>query len=291
MDRYKGRPIHDVQFVCNDRKINLYGLGHPIHGWFTTTTDPSEDEFTPPWSNSGLVHLESMKPVIHVDYFAVGMPFHATHYDQVDVSWQSALVCWTSYLALGYGKSHSQGSGDGHPDAYILQAETPVINSCDHRVNLDDGRTLGTWKAVALLAGWRQGTSSLGTILAISPEGTKIAAATWNRVLVWSLHPKLLHQGELQHYFSVRDYNTRKAFGRIRPTLLSSEGVVHKMLWTDETCLYATTDKGLINWDMGHLSDGERDDLKLAYDAWPNTAIALPAVGIRRPQLRTGMMI
>lgn len=114
----------------------------------------------------------------------------------------------------------------------------------------------------------QQGTSSLGTIVAISPRGTRIAAATWSRVSLWSLDPSLLLQGELQHYFPVRDYNTRKGFGRLRPTPLSSEGVVHSMAWSSETLLYATTDQGLVKWDIGHMSQGEREDLTLAHDAW-----------------------
>lgn len=84
----------------------------------------------------------------------------------------------------------------------------------------------------------------------------------------------------------MRDYNERKGFGRLRPTLLHSEGVIHNMLWTNETQLYATTDEGLVKWDISHMSDGEREDLSLAYDAWPDTAVAVPAMGIRSLQAR-----
>jgi len=105
--------------------------------------------------------------------------------------------------------------------------------------------------------------SSLGTVVAISPEGTRLAAATWSRVLMWSFSPRLLLQGELQHYFPTRDFNLRKDFGRLRPTLLSSGGVVHNMQFTDETHLYATTDQGLVRWDIGHLSDSGRDNRSL----------------------------
>lgn len=113
----------------------------------------------------------------------------------------------------------------------------------------------------------RNPRSSLGTVVAISPKGTKLAAATWSRVLMWSFSPKLLVQGGLQHYFPIRDFNLRKGFGRLRPTLLSSEGVVHNMQFTDETHLYATTDRGLVRWDVGHLSEGRRENLSLRFDA------------------------
>lgn len=105
--------------------------------------------------------------------------------------------------------------------------------------------------------------SSLGTVVAISPKGTRLAAATWSRVLMWSFSPGLLLQDELQHYFPMRDFNLRKGFGRLRPTILSSVGVVYGMQFTDETHLYATTDQGLVKWDIGHLSDGRREHLSL----------------------------
>ena len=115
--------------------------------------------------------------------------------------------------------------------------------------------------------------------MAISPGGGSIASATWSRVLVWTLNPRLLHQGELQHYFPVHDYNHKRGIGRLRPFLLKPMGVVHNMLWISETILYATTDQGLVKWDMGNMSDGEEENLSLAFDAWPETAVAMPLTG------------
>ena len=157
---------------------------------------------------------------------------------------------------------------NGQPDVFVVHAQSYLsFNSCCHNIHLDKGRMRhSTWRALALLAGFKQCPSSLGTVIAVSPDGTRIAAAFWARVLVWSLDPKLLDQGELQHYFPARDYNLRKGIGRLRPTLLSSEGVVYKMLWTNETQLYATTDQGLAKWNIGHMSEGRRENLSLEYD-------------------------
>ena len=200
------------------------------------------------------------------------------------MDWNKALMCQVSYLALGMNENR-KGSPQ-HPYVFIVGADTSVLSTdCDHSANLELGRKLRSWRPLALLSGYREGTSSLGTVMAVSPKGSKIAAATWTRVLIWSLDPRLLHQGELQHYFPTCDYNPRKGFGRLRPTLLPSQGVVHRMLWKDETQLYATTDQGLAKWDLGHMSDGERDQLTLAYDAWPETAVAAPVMG---PQLQQG---
>lgn len=204
--------------------------------------------------------------------FAVGMPFAGFHARSVAVDFQKSPVCRFFYLAIGISEDF------GGSNVFIVQTERDVpLLQCQHEVNLEKGRRGTNWRALALLAGWRPSTSSLGTVMAISPGGGRIAAATWSRVLVWAFHPTLLHQGMLQHYFPARDYNPRKDVGRLRPIKLSTEGVIHNMLWADESKLYATTDRGLVRWDMGHLCVGEREDLSLAYDAWPETAIEMPA--------------
>ena len=274
----------------NDQKLNFSKPGIPIHSWFSPTPNLSDDRCYPISTNTALLNIDKVQDD-DVEEFAIGMPFHAIHSHGVTVDWSAAAMCGNSYLALGMTK-HPRGSSS-HPDVFIVQADSIVFSSdCQHHVVPEEGRKLRSWKALAFLAGYRQGGSSLGTVIAVSPEGTRIAAATWSQVLIWSFSPKLLQQGELQHYFPTHDYNPRKGFGRLRPTLLPSQGVVHSLLWTNETQLYATTDRGLAKWDIGHRSEGEREQLTLAYDAWPNTAVAAPVSGskvqLRRPRQSFG---
>ncbi|KAL6718316.1 hypothetical protein ACLMJK_004405 [Lecanora helva] len=278
---HKERQIFDMQFVENDRKLNLYKAGHPIHSFYTNTCNPSREECGPLMTNLSYIDVEPDNFLSNTD-FQLGMPFHAVHAETI-TSGQPTTQCQISYLALGLTRLNNEGSN--HPNAFVVQANRSMPStSCCHEVFLDQGRRLLAWKVVALLAGWRSGGSSLGTVVSISPDGKKIAAATWSRILVWSLDPGLLHEGELEHYFPARDYNKDKGLGRLRPTLLSPQGVVYRMLWTDETHLYATTDKGLARWDMGVHSDGEREEYSLLYDAWPETAVAVPAMphGLRK---------
>ena len=189
-------------------------------------------------------------------------------------------MCRVSYLAIATSKDSEY---DGvRESAFVVQCivDSPPV-MCTHSVHLEAGRRSSSWKPLALLAGYRQGTSSLGTIMAISPSSTHIAAATWTRVLIWSLDPTLLHQGGLEHYFPHVDYNVRKQLGRLRPVRLKPEGVVHKLCWVGDTTLYAVTDEGLVRWDCGHLSEGSREVLTLQYDAWAKTAVAMPLSDIR----------
>ena len=260
---YKDRWISDCQFVDDDSRLNFYKAGAPVHSWYTSCPNPADEESGPILPNTASIDIENdgIRQA-----FEVGMPYYGIHTYSVFVDRHSMPVCQISYFALAMSKTLNQ---HGQPDVFIVHADAySSVGSCDHNIHLDKGRTSSLlWTTSVLLAGFKQCSSSLGTIVAISPGGTRIAAADWSRVLIWSVNPRVLHQGELQHYFPARDYNMRKGIGRLRPTMLSSEGVIYKMLWTNETQLYATTDQGLAKWDIGPMSVGRREILSLAYDA------------------------
>lgn len=259
---YKDRLISNCQFVDNDTKLNLYKAGAPIHSWYTSCPNPLDEESGTILSNTASIDIENDGTR---QAFEVGMPYYGIHTYSVFADRQLMPVCQISYFALAMGKTLNQ---HGQTDVFIVYSDSYLpVGSCDHNVHLDKGRKSSSWTALALLAGFKQCClSSLGTVVATSPGGTRIAAANWSRVLFWTVNPRVLLQGELQHYFPACDYNMRKGIGRLRPTLLPSEGVVHKMLWTNETQLYASTDQGLAKWDIGHMSEGRRENLSLAYD-------------------------
>lgn len=145
--------IFSVQFVENDKKLNLFKPGCPVHSWYTATPSPADEECGPFISNTPIIALDPNESV-RMEGFAVGMPFHGTHFDSSTVDWPIAPICQTSYLALGINKQR-----DHSHHAYIVQADSqhPTIG-CDHQVYLDKGRRNRSWTAIALLAGWRQGT-------------------------------------------------------------------------------------------------------------------------------------
>lgn len=269
------RQIFNMEFVENEKKLNFFRPGHPVHSFYTFTRYRDIDGRPPILANKSLLLLHPYNlPSSH----AVGMPFYGSHSTPAHAD---SPTCSTSYLALSI-----VCEADQPPHAYIARACAVVRPgaACNHEVHLDQGRKLIHWDMVAYLALWRQGTSSLGTVMATSPKGTRIAAAMWSRVMIWSFDPKLLLQEDLGHYFPPHDFNALKDLGRLRPTRLSSEGVVHKMQFIDETNLYATTDRGLVTWDIGHLSKGEKKRLSLKDDAWPDTAMVAPTLGTRKRQ-------
>ena len=257
--------------------MNFYAPGQPIHYWYTNSSSPSARESGAIHANSEWLNLGHNEDLVHL---AVGIPFHGAHTANVSVSYTDALMCRASYLALAISK-HSEDDGVKE-SAFVVRSiidTSPLM--CSHSLNLEAGRRSSSWEPLAVLAGFKQGDSSLGTIMAISPSSTHIAAATWTTILIWSLDPTLLHQDGLEHYFPSVDYNARKELGRLRPVKLKPEGVVHQMCWVGDSTLYAVTDGGLIRWDCGHLAEGCREVLTLQYDAWPKTAVAMPLCSTR----------
>lgn len=262
--------MHAIQFTQCGRSLNFYKPGNPIHKGYMDQCDPN-GSVTQLLSNRDLVKVENGD---EREEFAIGMPFHGVHSGGVQIGGHAAPMCIHSFLAIGMSLADDQSN------VFIVQTHSHLPTSrCSHHVDLDGGRRNTTWGALALLAGWRQGASSLGTVMAVSPGGSRIAAANWSQVLVWAFSPTLLHGFELEHYFPTRDYNSRKDIGRLRPFKLSSEGVVHSMRWENESKLYATTDQGLVEWDMGHMSAGQRHEFP-AFDVYPGT---IPASVPLRP--------
>lgn len=206
--------------------------------------------------------------------FLVGMPFFGHHTPGIpSPDGFGDPACQFDYLAIGINADLG---------AFITHMSRDQPQQvCSHIVDVEKGRRSTFWDPIALLAGWQHNSSSsLGTVMAISYQARRIAAATWSQVLIWSLEPLTMIQGNLEHYFPARDWNERKGIGRLRPTLLPNEGVVYKLIWVGENNLYATTDRGLVQWDMSTLSEGEKEDMALAHDAWPETAVDQPLVHV-----------
>lgn len=259
-----GRIIFDMQFIQKGKGLNFYKPGIPIHTHFTTSADPEtfeSFESRPARENLVLIDVGGEG---RFHRFAIGMPFYGIHT-------AGASRCHLSYLAIGITANYG---------AFILEMSRASSElNCSHTVDLERGRRTTDWNPIAFLAGWRDGgSSSLGSVMATSQCGGRIAAATWTEIRVWTFNPDILLQGHKEQYFPPRDYNMRKGIGRLRPTILSNEGVVYKMMWVGENNLFATTDRGLVQWDMSALAEGEKDDLSLAHDAWPENAVERPLV-------------
>jgi len=249
--------VFNLEYAERDKKINLFESGLPIHSWYAESPNFDSLGMTAIRPNTSRIDINKDGKRKHL---LISSSFHGSHNDVSPR--HGTKPCHKNYLSLGISTSLNES---GQPCLYILQT-MPRSGPCNHVVDLDEGRKHTRWRARALLAGYRQGTSTLGTVLAISPRGTRVAAANWSQVLIWSFDPSSLQRGKSDQYFPREDFNPRKDLGRLRPTPLSSEGVVHRMLWTSERHLFAVTDHGLVKWDLGHMSQGKRRELTLAHD-------------------------
>ena len=232
--------ILGANFIEGGRKLELFRSGHHIPSFYSNITLAGNQE-------SSRVHPTGHTFNLHKDgrrqTFSIATPFYERHQNAEEMDWNPDPKCVISKLALGIAENKKDDLYHCH-GIFIMQAEKfESAWECDHSLSYDSGRSSNLrWKPVALLAGYKQGHSTLGTVAAISPCGTRIAAAIWKRVYLWFLDPNLLLDGDLHLYFPVRDFNQKKGFGRLRPTLLSiTEGVVHNILWTSEQILFAIT--------------------------------------------------
>lgn len=212
--------------------------------------------------------------------FHKGPVFYSKHTSNAHLDGEEEPLCRWSDLTIAIA-IHDDESLYSTPPVFVTLIETYRDPSlCDHRVNTGRARFIDKVKPVALLAGFQASQSSLGTVMAASSGGYRIAAAMWNCIYIWCFDAKLLVDADLSTYFPRQDYNAAKGFGRIRPTLLSSSAsVVHSMFWIGDDILFAITDQGLSRFDVSPLSEGLHEDMSIIWDTWTTTALSEPAPG------------
>ncbi len=252
--------IFHIEFVREGRGINFYEPGNPIHSWVIDFNPAAPDECGGLLRSHTAFFEGETEDVLYE--FEVGMPFRGFHEFADHPSPHGTDFCRYSYLAVAVARAPLPAA------AFIIRWDDKIRpRACSHEVDLDRGGRPTHWIPVAFLVGWRRGISSLGTVMAISPGGTCIATATWNRLLIWTLDAELLDQGPMLHYFPDRDYdeNERMGVGQLRPTQLSTAGVgvIYRLRWASEVSLFASTEHGLVQWDMGIFSSGKRQTLSL----------------------------
>lgn len=245
-----------MTFADHGRKLLIRDNADPVHkNWRDCHGDIRNQV-----CYHNVTSFETTGPEEVTTSFNIAYPFHGTH-SSFPAGSEKGPFCVKSYLALGIrDDTRSPSFVDPVRYLYILHYNsdyTPTI--CNHEIDIDTHLPNPQWTIVALLAGWRQNSGSMGSILEITPGCNRIASTDWDRVLVWTFDPEPLHQGGLEHYIPPRDYNARKRLGRLRPIMLPRHGVVHALKWTDDDTLFALTDRGLVKWYIGSSASGKRN--------------------------------
>lgn len=294
--------IFNPLFSPTSQTLILHYPGFPIYSWYSNHTDASSNSH----NLEGTI-IENLEPVnllptpqpdpstntadddadddeVEMDWedFRVGIPFSGNHVRVNDT------LCRTSYLCIGIAP-HLNHPGS---NVFILHSETsspPAI--CTHSSDCWEGRRVigGGRRAIAILADFQHSDSSIGNIIVTSPNATRIAASSWREVKVWTIAPSIFHQSDhnlLQQWFPTRDFNPRRSIGRLRPVTLPSQGVIHKLCWESEDVLYAVCDTGLVKWDLGHMCNGEREELALYHDACGSMNLAALGRLVKKGKVR-----
>ena len=270
-------PMHGLflaaAFRDDGKVLDLFSNGYAVPSYQVELRDGDH-----PISNVASTNFHSRFDRDEHRYSCVtGRFFYSKHKSDVLVDFEDEPCCQWSELAI---VRTIRNPTYAVPCVFIALRQTfqdPSV--CNHQSNSGRTRLTTDSTPLALLAGFRDCPSSLGTIMAISPHNRRVAAAMWNRIYLWSFNPDRLIN-EIDSYFPSRDWNQRKGYGRLRPTLLSSSaGVVHSLFWTGDETLFAITDRGLTKYDMHALCDGQRWEMSLMWDTWSTTALNEPAPG------------
>lgn len=252
-----------MQFTCEGSQLNFYILGLPIP-WCSMNLN------TPINANLIIVRNEKSLAVGHLspDFAMAGIPFYYNHIRGFALRSDGREEgCLTTLMAVVVAVR-----SEGHI-AYIAEWNSEgAANMCEHQPKRMWTSWCTDWKALARLDGFKldgfhAGLSSLGNVMAISPQGTRIALSEWAQLRVWALSPDAIGDKAQELYFPAADICDETGIGTLRHVELPSQGVIHSMCWQGEDRLYAMTDKGLVRWDVGPMACGRAESLSNDFDS------------------------
>lgn len=255
LDQEQG-PVKELAFndMCN--QILYYHGAQTLYGSFQrldTTCFPDSIE-SDLYRNTCVVPFSDSLSL----HFAIGIPFFGTH---ATITQNNMEMCNWKYLSLGIAKHRSEGWSV----ACLLRSEALCQSrNCDHELNLDRGRRFIAWTVVATLSGFQESTSSIGSIVAASPLGTRIAVANWDVIYIWALEPNSIIENNEDGYYPPCSVGENPDVVELRPIALPLDAVCFKLKFLyEENELLALTDRGLMLWDLGAFGNGEKEAVQL----------------------------
>ena len=220
-------------------------------------------------------HTTLVTPPLRLNGAIVGIPFYFDHIrdfssqtqdgeDECSVTLMAVVVILQREAVLGDGKDHV---------AFVAQWTVKLAaDDCSHQPKQVETSSCRDWKALARLDGFEvdsliAGRSSLGNVMAVSPQGTRIALSDWAQLRVWALDPDALREEDHELHFPAEDICEEYDLAILRHVELPSRGVIHSMCWHDEDRLYAMTDRSLVSWDVGPRACGRAELLSSVFES------------------------
>ncbi|KAJ5622058.1 hypothetical protein N7528_005290 [Penicillium herquei] len=173
--------------------------------------------------------------------FSIGIPFFGTHLAG-DGTFGSR--CHWKYLAVGIATHRVQHWSV----ACILRSEAlPLSHHCGHVMNLERGRRFEDWQIMAQLGGFQESSTSQGSLIAASQQGTRLAMASWKTISIWALEPNVVIQIDERDDFYPDSWRSEEGHLDIPPVIIQLDAVCSQLQFTEnENELLALTDRGIM---------------------------------------------
>jgi hypothetical protein len=251
-------PPVKVAFTEHGWDLKCYAAGFSVPSFRLDTIDRATND---EWA-IGKIHIGSYD-------FLVDNPFYAKHENDNDGTGRRR--CTITYLALGITKTFGTIDESRLAACIIRAHRTLSYTTCSHLVDLDiNFRTLLRFEVVGRLWGYNQApVTSLPGVVAYSRNGSRIAIADWDKILVWALNGEALADGNTgsQYYDMVQENKLEQDHVVLKPILLKAGSVVRQMAFGRiEDELAVLTSGGLQIWNLGPSGTGRREEHHL--DVW-----------------------
>ncbi|KAJ5731053.1 uncharacterized protein N7483_005561 [Penicillium malachiteum] len=173
--------------------------------------------------------------------FSIGIPFFGTH--QAGDGTIGSRCHW-QYLAVGIATHRVEHWSV----ACILRSESfPGSHHCGHIMNLERGRRFQDWHIMAQLGGFQEASTSQGSLIAASHQGTRLAMASWKTISIWALEPNALIQMDHGDEFYPESWRSAEEHLEIPPVIIQLDAVCSQLQFTEnENELFALTDRGIM---------------------------------------------
>ncbi|KAJ5096247.1 hypothetical protein NUU61_005603 [Penicillium alfredii] len=178
--------------------------------------------------------------------FSIGIPFFGTH-ETGDIN--QGVRCHWQYLALGIATHRVEN----WTVACLLKSQAHCqVRHCGHTLNLDRGRRFDNWEIMAQLGDFKELSTSPGSRVAASRQGTRIAVANWKTLYIWALEPQVLIEDNNNGFYPPAWRSPSSGILELRPAALQLDAVCSQMRFTQkEDELVLITDRGLMYLDLG----------------------------------------
>lgn len=254
-----------IEFFKNGERLKIYDTGGVVPFNIVNVRSVDYDSY------AATNVLDFLDCSFHVD-----TPFFGTHVRYT--ASEDTDKCVRTHLCLGVATLDLADESDWEEKETrvlcILRSQTKSYSEdCKHNIDLQKMHHIGSNNAtvVARLWGFEEMHTSLTgkNVVAISPGGTRIAIAMWNKVYVYALNPKVLcdevvvdeadddnvkrkkrnktkrpwERRATDYYDRVKDTNIMDFnIAILEPIVLDLEGAVaHKMNWSASTGIITDT--------------------------------------------------